>query len=310
MRTKSVKYLSFLVLFYMLAALTWWTILLLKFNSENYSLQHQAVQSENIVTVQELYDKNRIMILGEGIFFGLALVAGVYLLYRSYNKEVQATQRQNNFLLSVTHELKTPLSVIKLTNETMTNRDLERNKQKELLNSEGVEIERLESLIDNLLLATKLDSDETKSLAHTDLNSLIKKRAKIFEERYPERVFFKEGGVMKYALDEQLFSKAIDNLIDNALKYSEGKVHITIEESKSHFNISVSDSGNGIPLQERAKVFEKFYRLGDENVRRSKGTGLGLYLVKTIVEDHNGKIILEDNHPKGSIFTIKFPKAS
>jgi len=270
----------------MLAALAWWTVLLLKFNSVNHTLAQTADQSEYTAEAIQDYEKNKLMIMGEGLVFAVALVTGVYLLYRSYKRELETSSRQNNFLMSVTHELKTPLSVMKLSNETMRMRDLDTSTQAKLLDIDRKEINRLELLINNLLLSSKLD------------------QSRLFNSRFSDRIQFQADSKISMQVDKHLFSTAIDNLLDNALRYSEGQVSLELHELNNTVKISVIDNGKGIPKGEREKIFEKFYRIGDENVRSTQGTGLGLFLSKSIIEAHQGSIQVSDNVPTGTIFTI------
>ncbi len=306
MKNASVKYLTIIIITYMLAALAWWTLLLLKFNTASHTLAQTAEASVYTQEAIADYDKNKKMILGEGIVFAVALVTGIFLLYRSYKRELETTQKQNNFLMSVTHELKTPLSVMKLSNETMRTRTLDDNLQKKLLHIDQKEITRLEVLINNLLLSSKLDQSHTSSVEN--LASLLKARCEIFDSRYPNRITYSGQESLDYPLDKNLFSTAIDNLLDNALRYSEGSVHLRLKNLDAAIEISISDDGNGIPPNERKKIFEKFYRIGDENTRTTQGTGLGLFLAKSVVEAHKGSIEISDNVPMGTVFTIRLKK--
>jgi len=302
MKNSSVKYLTILIIFYMLAALAWWTVLLLKFNTANFTLAQTAEMSSFSKEAIEDFAKNKSMIIGEGLVFAIALVTGVYLLYRSYKRELATTHRQNNFLMSVTHELKTPLSVMKLSNETMRKRELDNETQHKLLDIDQKEINRLEGLINNLLLSSKLDQKHVA--VNEDISSLLKQRAELFNVRFPGRV---ESDIDLNAhahIDKNMFSTAIDNLLDNALRYSKDKVKLVLKAQQHGIEIRVIDSGPGISEQEKKKVFDKFYRIGDENIRTTKGTGLGLFLTKSIIETHKGNIQISDNTPRGTIFTI------
>lgn len=292
---------------YMLAALCWWSILLLKFNEENYTLKQSLdnYAPTEIRKIESDYQKQRKMILGEGMVFGIALIVGIYFIYRSYRREVDVTKRQNNFLLSITHELKSPLSVVKLINQTLLKRNLNKEQQTELLSDGETEILRLENLISNLLLTTKLD-DYARNFVPAPLSEIIQERVNIYNKRYNDRISFSMDQDQLLAIDKELFSTAIDNLISNALKYSEEntKVDIHLSARSKLTTICISDLGKGIPDIEKEKVFNKFYRSGDEETRNSQGSGLGLYLVREIIKLHQGQIIIQDNKPQGSIFVI------
>ena len=131
----------------------------------------------------------------------------------------------------------------------------------------------------------------------------------ILSDRYPNRV-------IKKNIEENIFIKGerlllqllVNNLIDNALKYSSKEKTVSIELNKHHNKIflKITDEGNGISDDEKKKVFEKFYRSGNEETRKTKGTGLGLYLCKRIAESHKAKIKVNNNQPAGSIFTVEF----
>jgi len=291
----------------MLAALCWWSILLLKFNEENYTLKQSLdnYAPTEIRKIESDYQKQRKMILGEGMVFGIALIVGIYFIYRSYRREVDVTKRQNNFLLSITHELKSPLSVVKLINQTLLKRNLNKEQQTELLSDGETEILRLENLISNLLLTTKLD-DYARNFVPAPLSEIIQERVNIYNKRYNDRISFSMDQDQLLAIDKELFSTAIDNLISNALKYSEEntKVDIHLSARSKLTTICISDLGKGIPDIEKEKVFNKFYRSGDEETRNSQGSGLGLYLVREIIKLHQGQIIIQDNKPQGSIFVI------
>jgi len=305
--SSSSKYITTLFMLYMLAALCWWSILLLKFNEENYTLKQSLdnYAPTEIRKIESDYQKQRKMILGEGMVFGIALIVGIYFIYRSYRREVDVTKRQNNFLLSITHELKSPLSVVKLINQTLLKRNLNKEQQTELLSDGETEILRLENLISNLLLTTKLD-DYARNFVPAPLSEIIQERVNIYNKRYNDRISFSMDQDQLLAIDKELFSTAIDNLISNALKYSEEntKVDIHLSARSKLTTICISDLGKGIPDIEKEKVFNKFYRSGDEETRNSQGSGLGLYLVREIIKLHQGQIIIQDNKPQGSIFVI------
>ncbi len=286
----------------MLAALAWWTFLLLKFNATNYALAKSSNMQQISNDVIEEFNRNKNMIVSEGIVFAVALVIGVYLLYRSYKRELATTHRQNNFLMSVTHELKTPLSVMKLSNETMRKRDLNKKLQNKLLEIDKKEINRLELLINNLLLSSKLDQKHAPQ--EENLSELLIARSDVFNSRFPNRIKHDIYPKVIFPIDKNLFTIAIDNLIDNALRYSENQVLVELKNNQERIDIRITDTGMGIPIHERKNVFEKFYRIGNEDTRTTQGTGLGLYLTQAIVDAHDGNITISDNTPQGTIFTL------
>lgn len=118
-----------------------------------------------------------------------------------------------------------------------------------------------------------------------------------------------DAGSFNITGDKTLVQMAVNNLLENAVKYTPpGKpVKVSVEEKNGHATLIVADNGPGIPDSEKSKVFNKFYRIGSEETRKAKGTGLGLYLTLKIVKQHKGKITVRDNEPNGAIFEICFP---
>jgi signal transduction histidine kinase len=130
------------------------------------------------------------------------------------------------------------------------------------------------------------------------------------KNRFPQRIIIEKISETIYVIGETLLLQMlVNNLLDNALKYSpkEATVTIALTEAGGSIKLTVSDEGFGIADNEKKKIFDKFYRSGDENTRKAKGTGLGLYLCRKIAESHNGNISVTDNYPSGSSFTATFP---
>ena len=249
------------------------------------------------------------MIVSEGTVFLLLLLFGIYKIKQSMDKESALSNQQKNFFLSVTHELKTPIAATKLQLQTLQKQNLDEPTRRHLIGNALQETERLNNLIDNILFASRLESNEfIFKKETTDLSTLIND----ITERYykPELV----AGTIQLQLektvlarvDSQAFPSVITNLVDNALKYSgtEKKVTLSLERVKDRVILSIADKGVGIKDQEKSKVFEKFYRAGNEETRRTKGTGLGLYIVNYIAKKHDAVIRIKDNVPNGSVFEL------
>ncbi len=248
---------------------------------------------------------NRVtMILGEGAVFLLILIAGIWYVRRSIIKDIKLSERQSNFLLSVTHELKTPLASNKLYLQTIVKRELEKEQRDQLLIKAIEENDRLERMIDNILNASRL---ENKALQVTEesfeLNSLAKSSIDRFKQLAPNAVFKLEMDEKTMITGDRLLIETIlNNLIENALKYAGRSSEITLFSSNSLFG--VKDNGPGVPAKDQSEIFKKFYRSGSEDTRTQKGTGLGLYIVSKLVQLHGGTIQYSDNQPKGACFTI------
>ena len=164
---------------------------------------------------------------------------------------------------------------------------------------------------DSLLMATKVDTEYTPALEKVDLITLINEVISKVQTKYPNAVFEKQFPPNEVTItgDKNGLISLTTNLLENAVKYSPKEQEIKIELSKEKGNIllKVADQGVGIPDTEKKKVFERFYRVGNEGTRTSKGTGLGLYIVDQVVKKHKGRISLEDNRPRGTVFRISLP---
>ena len=208
--------------------------------------------------------------------------------------------------------MKTPIAVTKLSLETLRRHKLDEAKQKEILTNAINETERLNGLCNNILLSSQLESGGYTLTPHEfDFSDMALKAVKEFQTRYPARLFeFNVPDRIYFNGEEFLLQLVLNNLIENAVKYTPptNSIKINVVDFGSSLELSVSDLGPGIPETEKKKIFEKFYRLGDEMKRSSKGTGLGLFLSTKIIKDHKGRIYVEDNIPHGSIFKIILPK--
>ena len=263
------------------------------------------------VTHESNMDRKFYMILGEGGVFFVILFTGFLLTYRSFNKEIQVGNQQKNFLLSITHELKTPIASLKLYLQTLLKRNLNSTKQAEILNKSVKDADRLNALVENILLATKIDDNGLPlNPEELDLSLMMEKVALDMLESSGKTVnveFFIQPSVY-FKGDKDAFDSILINLIGNALKYApeSSTMCVTLVQKNNETALSISDEGPGVSASEAEKIFEKFYRSGNEETRSQKGTGLGLYIVKKLVEQHNGMIQVKPNVPNGSIFVASF----
>jgi K+-sensing histidine kinase KdpD len=176
------------------------------------------------------------------------------------------------------------------------------------------ETERLNTLCNNILLSSQLESGGYKiNMNEFNCTDMVDQAVEQFRKRYPERVFQWKPECECYVRGEEfLIGLVLNNLLENAIKYTppSSPIMVSLAETDNDCIISVADLGAGIPDHEKTKVFEKFYRMEDESRRKTKGTGLGLYLSQRIVRDHHGKMLLVNNQPSGSVFNVILPKSS
>ncbi|SFT79155.1 His Kinase A (phospho-acceptor) domain-containing protein [Lishizhenia tianjinensis] len=251
-------------------------------------------------------DSRVLMILGEGAVFFVILIFGLWKIRASIKKELALSNRQNNFLLSVTHELKTPIAANRLYLQTLLKRSsLSEEKKKEILSSALHENKRLQEMIDNILTATQLDNHALQlNQQEEDLKEIIEKLLYKFIYHRCD-VDLQLDVQRKVNIDKMLVEIMLSNLLENAVKYGGGNpITVSVRDLKNAIEIQVKDLGDGIDKTQVNQIFEKFYRIGNEETRTQKGTGLGLYIVSELAKIHKGKVSYEPNQPKGSIFKI------
>jgi len=249
------------------------------------------------------------MIIGEGFVFFLILILGLWKIRSSIKKELIFSQRQNNFLLSVTHELKTPLAANKLYLQTLVKRELDSSKRNELLGKAIIENQRLEAMIDNILNASRLENQVME--LHKEwfsLSDLLQGVADRFNKSLQNTIVQTDLLVdCKIEADFFMIEAIINNLVENALKYAGNKKIIVLYLQKldnERIIFGVKDEGPGIPLEFQSEIFKKFVRSGNEETRSQKGTGLGLFIASEFIRIHGGKIRYKNNQPCGSNFEI------
>lgn len=321
---KRIQYLSILVIGYMLLSLGWWTILLNKKNTETFDTKVELIKREfaansnfelssnsNFLEIEGEYLRQRTMIYGEAFVFCLMLIAGIWLIYRAFKKEYALSQQQNNFLLSITHELKTPLASIGLTLNTFKKRKLSEEQSQKLTSNALEETKRLENIVDNILVTSRLQTKPVLNKEKINVQEMTAALASRLEGQYLDRTIQNEiDRDLNIIADRESIQIVLKNLIENALKYSTegGEIRLRSFDIKKEIIISCEDQGLGISDLEKSKVTEKFYRVGSEETRKTKGTGLGLYLADQIVKAHGFKLQISDNVPRGTVIKILIPK--
>lgn len=251
------------------------------------------------------------MILGEGAVFILLITVGVIFLHKSLKKEHRLRSQQRNFLLSVTHELKSPLASIKLYLQTILKRDLERSQINAFLNNSLKDIERLDDLVENMLIATRMENRSYSfPKEEFDFSNLIEKVSERLQVHTcsTQTIYTDVQPNIKIKGDKFALSLVVSNLIENAVKYSPAcdEVNVSLAAVDNTIVLRVADKGVGIPDSEKEKIFEKFYRVGSEDTRKTKGTGLGLFIVKEVLKVHQAQIRVKNNKPEGTIFEVTF----
>lgn len=322
-----LRTLSLIVIFYMLLAFSWWSVLLFSKNKEAYLSKVELLrtkmtadsiypgeaaflQTEALQSLRDKYQRQSWMIAGEVAVFSLTLLIGLWLINRGYFREMNAARQQRNFLLSITHELKSPIASVQLALETIQKRPLQQPQLEKICQSALRENERLHNLVSDLLLSARLESAYTPNFNPVNLGELLSEITDQMRQRYPEaRIELDVPAFPEVRVDRSGLHSVFFNLLENGIKYSTPPaiIQVQVRQQPEIVVIEIIDQGIGIPPEEQKQIFEKFYRVGNEDTRTTKGTGLGLYIVQQIIRAHNGSIRVRNNEPKGTIFSIELP---
>jgi len=253
------------------------------------------------------------MIVGEGCIFIIVFLAGAIWLHRSIMRERKLQEQKRNFLLSVTHELKSPLASIKILLQTIQKRELTREQVLDFIAKSLTDIERLDDMVENMLLASKIENRSyTFPKAKFNLSVLVDSivnRLQLTKCESNQQIIDAEiEPKIQITGDKFALTSVVTNLIENAIKYSGPceTVAVKLFSKDGRVYLQVADHGIGIAEDEKSRIFDKFYRVGSEDTRNTKGTGLGLYIVKEVLDKHQASIKVKDNRPAGSIFEVVF----
>ncbi len=313
-KIQRVFIIYWVLLAYIIAALVWWFIALSRQNEQMslYEMQNlrndDFLYKEKFARISEAKKLKTAQYYGEGGTFLLLIITGAIFVFRVVRRELRAGIDQQNFMMAITHELKTPIAVSKLNLETLQLRKLDETQQQRLLGNTLEETNRLDTLCNNLLISSQMEAGGYRvTNDEQDLSVLVKGCAEEFSRRYPQRNITGsiQPGIFVLG-DVFLLQIAVNNLVENAIKYSpkEKPIGINLQKQEGSAIVKIIDEGPGIPETEKQKVFQKFYRTGNEATRRAKGTGLGLYLAKRIAKTHDGNITIQNNSAGGSIFVL------
>ena len=244
----------------------------------------------------------------------LVLAGGIALTYRNVTKEMALARLKSDFVSNVSHELRTPLSLIRLYAETLEmGRLTSPDKHQEYYRIIRKESERLTALINNILDFSRIEAGRKEyDFRETDMSELVHNTLDSYRYQLEQSGFqFEEkiDEVPPMRVDREAMARSLLNLVNNALKYSQDRKYIGVNlyRDNGSVKLEVVDQGIGIPHQEQQKIFEKFYRVGDPLVHNTKGSGLGLSLVRHIVQAHGGEVAVDSAPGQGSKFTIVLP---
>ena len=254
------------------------------------------------------------LILFEGCFLMLLILAGVYVIFVYWNKQNRLNQMQSNFVASVSHELKSPLASIQLYLETLKYQDVSKEEEKDFVETMLSDTQRLSELIDNILQSSKADP---KSMAlqfqPVDLGDFLAEVIKGHKRQLEEKkclVDLKLEDSPILNLDQKALSMVFNNLISNAIRYSpvDSSLHIHLHKNDKFWVVDFKDQGFGFEKKDIKKIFRKFYRVQNEDTQNIEGAGLGLFISSEIVKNHKGRLkVSSPGRGKGSIFSVLLP---
>jgi two-component system phosphate regulon sensor histidine kinase PhoR len=246
-------------------------------------------------------------------FLGVLLTGGIFFLYSNIRKEIQLSQAKSEFVSNVSHEIRTPLSLIGMFAETLeTGRVTTEEKKQEYYGIISKETTRLTKIVNRILNFSQLEANRKQfRFVSLDLNAvcadILKSYFHHLEDKGFEVDFLPRPDIWHVQADKEATTEVIVNLLDNAVKYSREHITLRTGMNKTHCYVEVEDEGIGIERSHQREVFEQFFRVPTGDVHTTKGTGLGLTLVKRIMDAHSGTVDLSSMIGRGSIFRVSFP---
>ncbi len=248
-------------------------------------------------------------------FIDLMLAGGLFLVYGNVQREMHLSRLKSDFVANVSHELKTPLALIRLFAETLElGRVPSDDKARQYYRVINKESQRLTQLINNILDFSRIEAGKKEyRFAPTDVARVVHEVVDAYRFQIEQQGFALEldvpDGLPEIEVDKEALGQALINLLNNAIKYSrdEKSIRIQVRAENQHVSIRVADHGIGIEMAEQKKIFEKFYRAEDSLVHDTKGSGLGLSLVRHIMEAHGGRVEVVSAPGSGSTFTLSLP---
>ncbi len=318
-KLNSSKWLAYAAIAYVFAFVLWWSLLLLRTENQRFENELKYLEivdetgepgeSMRFEQAEKEHERNKRMIILEGLVFSAILLLAALFIMRTLVNQRRFIEQKNNFVLATSHELRSPVAALKLNLQTLLKPGVAGKNEILLKHNSLKEINRLQTLIENILLTSQLEAEQL--VVNKESLNLTELVAQLINEygTENERLVFDGGHNALVNADRPSMLIVVKNLIENALKYGgrESIVRVKIEQVGENVELSVSDSAPSIPPAERAHIWKKFYRSGNELSRGKKGSGLGLFLVKNMTELNNGLAGHSVKKGGGNIFTITLP---
>jgi two-component system phosphate regulon sensor histidine kinase PhoR len=256
-------------------------------------------------------------VLAVSILLTALIITLFYITVKMLIKQKQITEVKNDLLNNITHQFKTPIATISLAADVIAENGVIENERKVKHYSSLIktESERLTEMVENILTVARFEKNNFElNKKETDIvqiiNNVVQQYSLIIKKQNAEIIFITPDQKLIANIDETFIKNALNNLIDNALKYNRNKpqINITVKEENNRLVITIKDNGIGISENHLKNIFETFYRIPTGNIHSTKGNGIGLSITKKIIEAHDGNISVSSKPDKGTIFKIYLPK--
>ena len=310
-------FLSMVVVLF--AQAVWWVVFMAKLTAEKVELAAQLGGSPELVEKIHQEEFTRQIMLGsEGVFFFVLILIGAWIIYRALVRSEELKFHQQNFLMAVTHELKTPLASVQIYLDTLQSPKISPDKKEQIVPRMKEDIERLERLVENVLDAGRFDRHGYNlNRAPLNLSNLVEERLNHISKAattVPLRIRKQIQPEILFDGDDSALARGIESILENSLKYHEGKeidINVSLAASGKKITLIIADKGIGFAKEDSHRLFERFYRIGNEMTRRQSGSGLGLYLCREIIRAHGGEVTaFSEGVGKGATFTITLKQSS
>lgn len=301
---------------FVLALAAWWVVFMARLANEKVDIAQQLGAAPEFVEQLHQQEISRQIMLGsEGSVFLLTILLGLWLIYRALHQTEVLRRRQENFLMAVTHELKTPLASMSVYLDTLQSDKIPPARKQSVVPRLQQDVKRLERLVEDILEAGRFETGNFKpNRQRTDLAALLNSVADQLVG-YGGAVTIHlardlESGIW-VNVDAPIISRAVGAILDNAVKYSgrsDAEIRMSLRHQQRRAEITIRDDGVGIAHNELDSIFDRFYRVGDELTRVKGGTGLGLYLSREMIRAHGGSVVAHSRGlGQGAEFIITLP---